>query len=330
MRALPKSLFIIVATALAGCASGGGNRDSGSMIQYGGTGMSMSPTGFTIEAPLLATEGTAPAASPTATSDEGIRTAAAGTVFPLTQTTLAFGASGITADSATAARGATLTLLRRIGNADEFELNIPALGIRASFLAEGGLEGVTVVRGGVAALRVEGFDYVRFGRWTRREGSDGQVMTNGAFFITGLRTPVENLPTRGSATYDGRANGIVLIPARGGYAQANVAGNAALTADFAAHTLTGNLTGMTATGPAGATSPWNDISIAANIGTQTSGFRGTTAAASAPDAPFALEGDAAGHVAGGFFGPRANELGAVWTLNDGSATAFGVLGATRP
>jgi hypothetical protein len=321
---------LFCAVLVAGCASSGSS--SNDMIQYGGGTMSASgaPTGFTIDAPLIATEGAGAPASPTAAGTESFRAAAAGTVFPLTQTTLAFGASGIAADSATATRGATLTFLRRIGNADEFELNIPALGIRASFLAEGGLEGTAAVRGGVAGLQVDGFDHLRFGRWIRRDGDAGRVMTNGAFFIAGFRTPVDNLPTRGSAAYDGRASGIVLIPARGGYAHANVAGAASLTADFAARTLTGSLTGMIAKDPGGATTPWNDVGLSANIGTETSGFRGATAAASAPTGPFALEGDAAGHVAGGFFGPRANELGAVWTLNDGSGTAFGVIGATRP
>ena len=56
-------------------------------------------------------------------------------------------------------------------------------------------------------------------------------------------------------------------------------------------------------------------------------FAGTTAATSAPGTQGSLTGSAIGTFAGLFFGPAAQELGAVWTLSDGTATVIGTIGA---
>jgi hypothetical protein len=348
---------LFTAAILTSCASGGSG-GSRSVTQYqsttgGGGGMmagncgsmmggmmndecdsmmsgGMTSTGFAIDAPLIATEGVNTTPSPAAVEGgNSFSTAASGTVFPLLQAPLAFSASGITADSDTSAGGASLTFLRRSGTSEEFELNIPSLGIRAAFVADDDVEDSIAMRGSIAQLHMRGLDYVRFGRWILRDGVGDQPIRNGAFFIAGFRTPVENLPQSGSARYRGHAGGLVFVPRGDGYVPARLAGDAALIADFGAHTVSGMLTEMTATGPAGNTSAWNDVGVSANIGTQTSGFRGTTAATSAPDTPFALDASATGHVAGSFFGPRANEIGAVWSLKDGSGAAFGVIGADR-
>jgi hypothetical protein len=39
----------------------------------------------------------------------------------------------------------------------------------------------------------------------------------------------------------------------------------------------------------------------------------------------ALSGSATGHIDGAFFGPAAQNLGAVWSLNDGSGAALGTV-----
>ena len=94
-----------------------------------------------------------------------------------------------------------------------------------------------------------------------------------------------------------------------------------MTANFANGAITGAFTNMTATPvTGGAPTAWNSVSVAATISGAT--LSGTTATTSTPAGPYAL-GTANGTIKGGFYGPAANELGAVWTLYDGNSAAFG-------
>ena len=63
----------------------------------------------------------------------------------------------------------------------------------------------------------------------------------------------------------------------------------------------------------------------------TNSFSGSTGAATAPAGTYTLKGTANGHIDGAFYGPNANELGAVWTLSngDGTGAAIGVVGGTK-
>jgi len=71
--------------------------------------------------------------------------------------------------------------------------------------------------------------------------------------------------------------------------------------------------------------PWNDVSLNASIAPGTNKFSGSTAATSAPGTAFSLAGSATGHIDGAFYGPIAQNLGAVWSLNDGRASALGTV-----
>ena len=75
----------------------------------------------------------------------------------------------------------------------------------------------------------------------------------------------------------------------------------------------------------GNTEHWNDVSITANIAAGSNTFNGTTAAASAPGLPMSLSGSAVGKINGAFFGPAAQNLGAVWSLSDGTGSAIGTV-----
>ena len=78
--------------------------------------------------------------------------------------------------------------------------------------------------------------------------------------------------------------------------------------------------------------PWNDISITAGIAAGTNKFTGTTAVTSAPSAPagnFILKDSATGSINGGFYGPAAQNIGAIWTLSDGTTSAVGGVAASR-
>ena len=56
-------------------------------------------------------------------------------------------------------------------------------------------------------------------------------------------------------------------------------------------------------------------------------FTGTTAATTSPGTVGSMSSSATGTFAGAFFGPSAQELGAVWTLHDGTSTAIGTIGS---
>jgi hypothetical protein len=101
-----------------------------------------------------------------------------------------------------------------------------------------------------------------------------------------------------------------------------LAGDATLQTNFGTGTITGSLTNMTANG-----APWNSVSLAGTISGGQNYFSGTSGVSSAPAGPYSLSGSATGTFAGLFFGPNAQELGAVWTLFDGTNAAAGTIGA---
>ncbi len=140
------------------------------------------------------------------------------------------------------------------------------------------------------------------------------------------------IPTSGTATYSqtGGVGGTTFAPSGNGVVAATVSGDANLTANFATGAVTGSFTNMSAYNT-GTFTPWNDVSVNASIAAGTNQFSGSTATTSAPGGNFALKGNAAGHINGSFYGPNANELGAVWTLSngDGTGSAIGVIGARK-
>ncbi len=66
-----------------------------------------------------------------------------------------------------------------------------------------------------------------------------------------------------------------------------------------------------------------DVSVAASIAAGTNKFNGSTAVTSAPPGPFSLNASASGSINGAFYGPAAQNLGAIWTLSDGTTSAIG-------
>ena len=144
------------------------------------------------------------------------------------------------------------------------------------------------------------------------------------------------MPTSGTATYsNGSVRGEVFTPAVSAtlpYTDARLSGSVSLNVDFGSGALTGSLTGMQVNDAAGAhIAAWNDVSLSATI--SGNGFSGSTAATSSPSgaasAPYVLAGSATGTVNGNFYGPAADEAGAVWTLNDGQRSAIGSLTAAK-
>jgi hypothetical protein len=75
--------------------------------------------------------------------------------------------------------------------------------------------------------------------------------------------------------------------------------------------------------------PWNDVSVNASIAAGTNKFTGTTAVTSVPEGMFSLNSSATGSINGAFYGPAAENLGAVWTLSDGKNSAIGAVSGNR-
>jgi hypothetical protein len=155
-------------------------------------------------------------------------------------------------------------------------------------------------------------------------------------FVTGYETPAADVPTTGTATFNGLAQGTVYVPLVQGSGgtlcncgEAWITGNAGFTADFGARSLTGSLSGMTTPHPwqDGAFIAWNDVGFSsAIIGNR---FSGTTWVLTVPSGYASLANNATGTLEGRFFGPAAREAGAVWTLFDGTNSAIGTLTGRR-
>jgi hypothetical protein len=317
----PHSAFLIACGFLSACASGGGGTDN-DYTAGGGSPTVVPNVLYTV----------APAATPTTGSNtateqfagaEDFRALAAGTAFPVTQTAVRLRPTrGVTPDVEANASGATLTILDATGRV---RLSIPGLGITADlrapadsslvdlkFSPAGGLAGGRDVRHGLNTLQ-----YVGLGAWSVDEGEDVEF----GHYIAGYQTPPGAVPTTGTASYTGKASGLVLMQDK---TSAALEGDASLAVSFSLGAASGVLTNMTARHDTTQTK-WNDVLLFTNFGPR-GAISGTTQADSAPGTPFALKSGATGTVTGRFYGPAANELGAVWTLSDNGATAMGVLG----
>jgi hypothetical protein len=259
------------------------------------------PASFTISAPARATTGAGPASVFAAAGGPNFTTGpATGTALPILQTVVAWDVDGIQADAAANAAGATV---RVEGN--QFAIDLP------TWLAT-----LDLVPSGHANL-----DWTRVGYWGVDDEWSG-FGTNRAAFVFGYETPTAAVPSNGSATYSGQAEGSVFNPVNQGANEVHLSGNATFTADFGARTLAGSLTGMTANG-----APWNDVAF--NSAILGNGFSGRTSVTNSPAGPASLAGNATGTLEGRFFGPSAQEAGGVWTLFDGTSAAIGTLSGSN-
>ena len=236
--------------------------------------------------------------------------------------------SGISPDAATNSGGATLTAVDTATG--KYELSIPSLGVNYAFQIPMspfplGSYLLTPSSGDVVQFSAVGLHYGELGVWAVRSGSTG-ALKNFAFYTTGF--PTTDLPKTGTATYRVvTAGGVVMVPTADGYSSAELWGvGGALTADFAAGAVSGAL--MFKAWDGNVSTPWNDVSVSATIAEGASRFSGTTAATNAPAAPFALGASATGSVEGNFYGPAAEEVGAIWSLSDGERSAIGLFGGS--
>ena len=223
-----------------------------------------------------------------------------------------------------------------------FLLTVPGVALPgdANLPADGST--VTLSSGATAWLSGHALNYTSIGFWDYVPAS-GNVFYYGSH-VSGYQTPASGVPGSGSGTYlaDGTAtNGIVLgnvwVPnGIGGISVARINGQGSVGVNFATGALTGSLTNMTATASAsdgGLTSPWNNVTLTGTL--SGASISGNTQAGAAPSGAgiYGVSIGATGKFTGALYGPNGQELGAVWTLNDGGSTngktAVGMIEATK-
>ena len=257
------------------------------------------------------------------------------TTFPLLQTAIKIDNLAATPDTVTLSGGASFNSTTQIKNIMSF--SIPGLGITVTtpLLRARGFyyycDATACLDSASRSVDIDvndppltDLDWTAYGDWYLYGTPDDPATL--ASYVTGYRTPFAAVPTSGSASYRGVTVGRLLYPQEGafeGIGSHRLKGDAALQANFGSRTVTGSLTNMRVEG----VEPWNSVSLQGTISATQNAFAGTTAASSAPSGTFALRGSATGSFNGLFFGPSAQELGAVWTLSDGTATAIGSFGA---
>ncbi len=261
------------------------------------------------------------------------------TVFPLLQTVVTVSSAGLVADTATISAGATLAF-----DSDRLDSTMtignPAVGISSpsalvpaewgpplrnfseEFWGQTGQKRAAI---GFTNAARDNLTWTTYGYWVVIDltDPDNRPRTS-ADFVIGFETPSSAIPRSGTAIYTGVAQGQVVRAGSPTYVPV-LSGDARLTADFAIGSVDGNLTHMFTTDVDGNKLPWNSVSLHAAFAAGTSSFVGTTAITLSPSA--SLAGSATGTIAGKFFGPAAQELGAVWTLSDGTSAATGTIGA---
>lgn len=174
-----------------------------------------------------------------------------------------------------------------------------------------------------SASPTTGLQYSIFGTWDKYP-SNASTMTFGGYAGGGNFTM--SMPTTGSATYTGRAAAYVL----GNSVLYDLGGSLNLTANFAASTITGSMTGMTARDSTGAAAGlFNNVALAGTI--SGNAFTGTATAGALPAGTnaAAIAAGTAGTSSGHFYGPAANEVTGLWGMSGGGVTVVGAFGAKQ-
>jgi len=176
-------------------------------------------------------------------------------------------------------------------------------------------------------------NWTAYGSWNVTASSGAARV--GSYVVTGNETPDGNIPTTGTATFNGFVQGSVVFEDGTNLRTASLSGDATMTADFANGTIAGGAPNITAiplgeivngaTPTPGPAQAWNGLTFSGTMTSGLNGFSGTTTVSSAPGNSYSLSSAADGYFAGLFYGPNANELGAIWNLADDVSSASGVL-----
>lgn len=299
-------LDVVALFLLAGCASGGG-----------GSGGTPVPSAFTIgppATPFLPVEPTA-----TGASLKNGAPPTAGTQFGLSQTLYSIGPNGLVGLSGAGGDGPNDASVIYTGSGYQFL--IPARNVTLNVTEGENTE--TSSDGSKIAVQLELGTYILNGFWVYGSPNGGAFST----FEAGFVSPISSVPFTGSATYtsSGGVAAAVQSVINGSYEAVPVVGDASLNVNFATDQITGLFSNMVATNSANKSSAWNNVSITATL----SGvrFNGSTQANSAPNTTYSLQANATGFINGWLYGPQATEIGALWSLYDGTFAATGYVTA---
>ncbi|MEO7551138.1 MAG: transferrin-binding protein-like solute binding protein [Croceibacterium sp.] len=289
-----------------------------------------------VGAPALATSGASPASPQASASSLTFNTQpTASLTFPVLQSTLVMRDNALVADTDTMNAGSSFDFAFCSGCRETFALSVPNLGLSHVSLStyddtpfyplvsgERGpfVEEATWGRGGLASTK--------FGYWYLGPSALA-FPTNHSAYVYGYETPAASLPGSGTVTYTGRVVGRVFYTLGPTYANF-VSGTATVRVDFAARTVTGELTGMGTDDDQNffESGFWNEVSFSASFPSGINHATGTAKVSSISGTLSALN-DATGTVALRFYGADARELGLVWTLHRGSRAAVGSGGTAR-
>ena len=310
----------------AGVSSGGASSSgasesssSGSNGVSSGGGGGLSPV---LLSPATATVGNNTTPAQTATTAGRNFSGAGptvGTAFPLIQSVVTATAGVLSPDTTTNTGGATIV----VAPGGLVELKVPSLNIDVTVtnpaLNAAGPGGTKVSLG-----TFEG-TYFLAGVWGQTGGSNVEA----AHFVTGYQTPLSGMPSVGQATYS-QSDSLLGMVITKSATVATLQGDTTLTATFGTGLITGTLHNITARDVnSSAASAWNDVLVTAFIHSGSSAFDGSTFTNSSPNTTFSLGASGRGSIAGNFYGPHVDEIGAVWTVTDSQATAFGAVGAKQ-
>lgn len=279
-------------------------------------------TGYSDSAPASYGTNVTPAVEATSNTTPHLLDAPDNTNFRLLQSTAQFSPTGTTANAAVDTVGSSITLVSTsnsdntvvsVGGVDNYPLALTG-GSTASGHVE--LDGTAGTNKSSADLNF--LNWMAYGNWavTNAAETSGTI----GYFSTGYETPVASLPTTGTGHYTGAMTGTAFNNT-GTY---NLAGTSDLVVNWSDASVTGSLTGITATQNS-TSQAWNDIGFTGNM--SGSGFSGATSATSLPGGTASVGAAATGSVAGQFYGPNAEEVGGAWNISDGVTSAVGSFGA---
>ncbi len=317
--------LLIGVVMLAACAGGGGNgmipglstsvtaspAANGGGMGSGSSGSSPGAAGPPV--PQIATPG-GPVFHDT--YSQGPNYPSEGVSFPVLVSVLQQTPNGPSAISGGQNASATLTKSNQWWTLAQIpgthvELSVPAAGVNVSL-------DTPDLLGGLEDYYTFGLSYVVLGTWSSSYSPCAPCLNGKAMaFAFGYETPATSMPTTGQASFNGQVRGTVFAPNGDAIPEGGLIGDATFSADFASGRVTGAFTNMRSL------TPWNDVSVNASIASGTNKFSGATAVTSAPQGMFSLKSSATGSINGAFYGPTAQNLGAVWTLSDGTKSALG-------
>ena len=253
------------------------------------------------------------------------------TTFPLLQSAITIDSAGVRPDTATNGAGSTLAFGSGSSSyvLSTANSSLGLTNVKLDPTPSGVFQGDS--NGKHVSLEIEdsaaaGLSWTSFGFWDAAQPNGARTQ---AAFVTGYVTPSGSLPTTGTANYLGAVRGEVIQPKAGrenGVNYLSLSGTAYLDVDFATGILNGTLSNMWAFDFDGHGVQWNAVSLTGTFAGPNM-FGGTTKVQGLYPGIAGLNTNATGTFAGAFFGPHGEELGAVWSLSDGTGAAFGTIGA---